>query len=436
MSVRELYRRELGKATVDPSSSFQESLMHHLARREFMHFIPSKFNIYYLGAILLAGVTAGLLIFTTSSSDLSGTPGDKFSNPDSAATRFIDIQKVSPVRVEKDTVYKSVSVKSEIKEKAEDNNNQVTGIEKRDTEIVNEVAVAGVMDSIRNNGMFETSKPGARKLKESYRSGTTLFGMSSTKGCAPLKIQFLNNAGSFDSCRWTFGDGGYSDEINPDWIYDVDGEYRVTLQVFRRDGYHASSSALITVFPKPRARFEISPQKAIIPNDRITFLNYSTDAVRFRWDFGDGDTSELFEPVHKYDKYGNYNISLVAYSESGCSDSLTVRNAFSDSQFFIEFPNAFIPNTGGSTGGLYSSKSDEAAQVFHPVFSGVAEYQLKIFSKLGVLIFESNDLNIGWDGYYNGQLCNPGVYIWKVRGTFINGEPFVNMGDVTLLKNQ
>lgn len=436
MSVRELYRHKLGKAAVDPSPSFQEGLMHHLARREFMHFIPSKFNIYYLGAILLAGVTAGLLIFTTSSQDLPITPVNKLSNPDSAATTYINIQKVSPVRVAKDTVFKSVGLKSEVKGEAKDNNSQATFIEKRDTGIVNEVAVTGVMDSIRNNGMFETSKPGARKLQESFRSGAMLFGMSSTKGCAPLKIQFVNNAGSFDSCRWTFGDGGYSDEKNPDWIYDVDGEYRVTLQVFSKDGYHASSSALITVFPKPRARFEISPQKAIIPNDRITFLNYSTDAVRFRWDFGDGDTSELFEPVHKYDKYNNYNISLVAYSESGCSDSMTVKNAFSDSQFFIEFPNAFIPNTGGSTGGLYSSKSDEAAQVFHPVFSGVAEYQLKIFSKLGVLIFESNDLNIGWDGYYNGQLCNPGVYIWKVRGTFINGEPFINMGDVTLLKNQ
>jgi PKD repeat protein len=292
------------------------------------------------------------------------------------------------------------------------------------------------MDSIRNKGLFETSNPATMKLQDNFKPGPALFEVSSTGGCAPLKIHFINNAGSFDSCRWTFGDGGYSNEINPDWIYDVDGEYKVTLQVFSKDGYQTSSTALITVFPKPRARFEVLPQKAMIPNDRIHFINYSSDAVRFRWDFGDGDTSGLFEPFHKYDKYSNYNVSLVAYSESGCADSITVRNAFSDSMYFIDFPNAFIPNTGGSTGGLYSSKSDEAAQVFHPEFSGVAEYQLKIFSKLGVLIFESNDLNIGWDGYYKGQLCNPGVYIWKVRGNFINGEPFVNMGDVTLLKNQ
>jgi hypothetical protein len=64
----------------------------------------------------------------------------------------------------------------------------------------------------------------------------------------------------------------------------------------------------------------------------------------------------------------------------------------------------------------------------------VSDFQLRIFSKKGILIFESNDIYIGWDGYLKGQLCDPGVYIWKVRGTYKNGEPFVKMGDVTLLK--
>jgi PKD repeat protein len=164
------------------------------------------------------------------------------------------------------------------------------------------------------------------------------------------------------------------------------------------------------------------------------FLNYSINAVQFRWDFGDGSASEVYEPGHRYSKFGNYNVRLVAYSEFGCSDSTTLFNALSGSQYFINFPNAFIPNTQGPTGGFYSSKSDEAAQVFHPAYSGVSDYQLKIFSKLGIQIFESNDINIGWDGYNKGQLCEPGVYIWKVRVKLRNGEPFTKMGDVTLLK--
>ena len=141
------------------------------------------------------------------------------------------------------------------------------------------------------------------------------------------------------------------------------------------------------------------------------------------------------QPIHRYAEYGSYNVSLEVTSEYGCSDSQTVSNAFSGSEYYINFPNAFIPNMQGPTGGYYSSKSDEDAQVFHPAFSGISDYQLKIFSKLGILIFESSDINIGWDGYLNGKLCEPGVYIWKVRGSFRNGEPFTKMGDVTLLRN-
>ena len=187
--------------------------------------------------------------------------------------------------------------------------------------------------------------------------------------------------------------------------------------------------------PKPQAHFEIASQKSVNPNDEIRFLNYSTNAVHFKWDFGDGSTSEEFEPGHIYAKYGNWNVRLEVLSDWGCSDSATFYNALSGLMYFISFPNAFIPNTQGPSGGYYSSKSDEAALVFHPSSSGVSEYQLKIFSKLGIQIFESNDINLGWDGYNNGQLCEPGVYIWKVRGKFRNGEPILKMGDVTLLKN-
>jgi hypothetical protein len=123
----------------------------------------------------------------------------------------------------------------------------------------------------------------------------------------------------------------------------------------------------------------------------------------------------------------------VAYSENGCADSLTINDVFTDRGSFIRFPNAFMPNTSGPSGGYYNQRTDMDNQVFHPVTSGIDAYNLKIYSKAGMLVFESSDTEIGWDGYYKGQICSPGVYVWKVRGTYRNGQQIVMAGDVILL---
>ncbi len=411
--------------------------MRELALREFVRFIPTRFNIYYLIGLIAAAFTAGLLIFTGNERPNSNGSDSAAIKPDTTiVTMYINIPAGSPIiSVPEHAQTGTTKVLSKAADKRKNSIIKQPVIKANNRETTTDIVPAGIKDTFAERAISSMVVASEKKLQGFSGEQQQLFVVSDYSGCVPLKLHFTNEARSYDSCHWTFGDGGYSDQKDPDWIYDVDGEYKVVLQVFGHDGSQSVSTKIITVFPKPKARFEISPEKAILPDDRIHFFNYSSNAVKFRWNFGDGDSSTLFEPDHRYSKYSNYDVSLVAYSESGCSDSLVVRNAFSDSEYFIEFPNAFIPNPGGSTGGLYSSKSDEGAQVFHPVFAGVADYQLKIFSKLGVLIFESNDVNIGWDGYFKGQLCNPGVYIWKIRGTFLNGEPFINMGDVTLLKN-
>jgi len=70
---------------------------------------------------------------------------------------------------------------------------------------------------------------------------------------------------------------------------------------------------------------------------------------------------------------------------------------------------------------------------FPPVKEQVSEYKLQIFNRAGVLIFQSNSINEGWDGYYKGRLVMQGVYVWYVEGKYANGEPFKKAGDITLL---
>lgn len=432
-ALRELFRKKLEGAELIPSPGVGRSLMRKLTLRQFLRFKLTRFNIWYAGAIAVTGTL--LAVF------LSSFPADNEQNESS----FTGQEQVSFEKQNDDTMVDIATADEQRKisetpgtGKQEDPLSQernITGKDRdTDSEIRNKTVSTAVVPDISEEGLNVITESEHNKLQGKAYRFDNFIAASVTEGCAPLRVMFRSMIAPDDSCRWTFGDGGSSTERNPEWIFDIDGEYRVSLDVLKADGRKEYSVVDIIVHPKPVARFEITPEKAEIPGDEIIFMNYSSDAVRYKWNFGDGTNSTIFEPAHTYSKYDNYNVQLIAFSEFGCSDTLTIYNAFEGSAYFVRFPNAFIPNPDGPSEGWYSPRSDESAAVFHPVSSGVAEYQLRIFSRLGMLIFESNDINIGWDGYYKGALTEPGVYIWKVRGKYINGEPFTKMGDVTLLR--
>jgi PKD domain len=435
-NLQELFRHKLENAEIVPDPSVGAALMRKLALKEFLHFNPLRFNVYYLGSIIVATVASIVILTSGPKRDERKLP-EKIQNElprkDNTEVQMPASPEVPVIKSSGSTGKNHVRVIRQPEERKKAANVTIVlpppgSISKTD------VPPSTINESLKGKSLFNRTYNRKPKLQERFAQGKPISISSVSEGCAPLKVMFQNRLTGYDSCLWTFGDGGSSTNKDPVWIYDVEGEYKAVLNVYGPKGAIATSSAVISVYPKPSARFEILPEKAVIPDDQIRFMNYSSEAVSYFWSFGDGSTSEQFEPLHRYDKYDRYNVSLKVYSENGCSDSLVVFNAFSGSAFFIEFPNALIANLNGPSGGAYSLKSDETAQVFHPSYSGVSEYQLKIFSKLGVLLFETNDINVGWDGYFKGQLCNVGVYIWKVRGNFSNGESFTKMGDVTLLK--
>ena len=71
--------------------------------------------------------------------------------------------------------------------------------------------------------------------------------------------------------------------------------------------------------------------------------------------------------------------------------------------------------------------------VFYPLHAGVEDYELMIFTKWGEMVFYSDDVNVGWDGYINGKLAPTDVYAWKASATLSNGESMQQVGNVTLL---
>jgi gliding motility-associated-like protein len=72
--------------------------------------------------------------------------------------------------------------------------------------------------------------------------------------------------------------------------------------------------------------------------------------------------------------------------------------------------------------------------VFFPFTGGVTEYELLIFNRWGEQIFRSTDIKVGWDGYFNGKVCQQDVYVWKANISFFDGRTYAKAGTVTLLR--
>jgi gliding motility-associated-like protein len=75
-------------------------------------------------------------------------------------------------------------------------------------------------------------------------------------------------------------------------------------------------------------------------------------------------------------------------------------------------------------------------RIFRPVAEGIDKYRLEIYNRWGELIFVSEDVNKGWNGYIKDSPVKQDVYVWRVTATFTNGRPYVEAGDVTVLVKQ
>ncbi|MBV5336454.1 MAG: gliding motility-associated C-terminal domain-containing protein, partial [Deltaproteobacteria bacterium] len=273
----------------------------------------------------------------------------------------------------------------------------------------------------------------AANLQTPGTAVTAWFSPSLSEGCAPLTITFSNLSQNAVRYSWSFGDGGSSQLKDPVYIFDEAGTWLVTLTAYSQDNSLSVYTETITVNPRPEARFSMDVQDRQNDGLPVYFYNYSRGAESFLWDFGDGTTSILKEPDHYFSKKSLTGIKLLAYTAEGCSDSTILQDPFKEGEPVFIFPTAFSPSVAGPNSGQYSLNNPEN-DVFYPHVEEIpAEYQLRIFNRLGVLVFESNDIHTGWNGYYHEELVPQGVYVWKARAKFEDGRSVVKMGDVTVI---
>ena len=235
---------------------------------------------------------------------------------------------------------------------------------------------------------------------------------SATLGCIPFEVTYTNQTIDAQNCQWSFGNSltvanSCGDQTT---TYDTEGCFDVTLMVENSFGCDTSVTfPSIVCTETATASFYASPSIIGSSNQTVSFYNLSENATTYLWDFGDGSsTSNEFEPTHDYPtgQGQGYLPTLVAYSTAGCSDTATFVINYEE-QLIFYVPNTFTPD------------EDQFNQSFKPVFhSGFDKlsFHMQIFNRWGELVWESYDVDIGWDGSYgkNGRPSQQGIYTWMI----------------------
>ena len=104
--------------------------------------------------------------------------------------------------------------------------------------------------------------------------------------------------------------------------------------------------------------------------------------------------------------------------ESVLSDSLC---AMVPAQGDVFFPNAFTPNGDGLN------------DTFVYISRLVEEIDFQVYNRWGELIFQTDQLDEGWDGRYQGVPSPQGTYLYKVEVTDQLGKRFTRQGQFVLL---
>jgi len=170
----------------------------------------------------------------------------------------------------------------------------------------------------------------------------------------------------------------------------------------------------------PTADFTITSQ-TIFNNLPIQFQNLSQDATTYQWYFGDGNQSTVVHPQNTYSDPGLYYITLIAFDDKGCLDSIT-KAINIEEEWYVYIPNTFLPNGG------------RINTVFTPSVIGIRELTVNIFNRWGEVVFSSNEPRFAWDGTYKGKYVPDGTYTWSIDLLTNSGRQKKLVGHVNVLK--
>ena len=174
----------------------------------------------------------------------------------------------------------------------------------------------------------------------------------------------------------------------------------------------------VQVFSTPVINFVATDELCDQSNGKIDLtIVGGTPAFAFSW--SNGATIQNLVDL----KEGLYSVTVTDVNNCTDSEDITLINIIHpDCEFGIFVANIFSPDGNGENDILFVQGS------------GVQTMKFVVFNRYGNKVFESSSTEVGWDGTFKGSPANTGVFVYYVRGIFLNGDEFDEKGTVTLIR--
>jgi gliding motility-associated-like protein len=256
------------------------------------------------------------------------------------------------------------------------------------------------------------------------------FNYSTNCNGSQVIIDFTDNSSSANDTInywfYDFGGQGTAAAQNPSQLFIGDGDFVITQIVSTTHGCVDSIVDIITIPPRPTAGFFYNTSNGLNIGAEFSFIDTSSNAVDYFWEFGDGNTSFAQDPSNVYLANGTYTVTQYVTGALGCEDSISsiIQINTVTTEITRLIPNAISPNGDG--------KNDvwklEFVNLLYP------DATVEIYNRWGQQIFNSVGYTEPWDGKYNGDLVPDGTYYYVINlNDSSEPEPF--KGSVLVLKS-
>ena len=164
-----------------------------------------------------------------------------------------------------------------------------------------------------------------------------------------------------------------------------------------------------------------NPTSGLVPLN-VAFGNGNITNVSCFWDFGDGSTDTLCDPIHIYEALGSYTTTLIVSDMYGCPDTVTIIiEVIGESSILI--PTIFTPNGDGSN------------DFFRVDGVNLKHVEGEIFNRWGQKMFAWDNVNGYWDGRtLSGSEAPAGTYYFIIKAEGIDGKEYFQKGTLSLIR--